>query len=175
MLKTKMGKSDSTCVMCQGHLYGVVLCENGILAAGLKLEAITWSYAIRKAIALCNDLMPLNGRKIVGPDSEKRAFADVEAAFVVCADPSPSPHLPLPPLARYAFVLCSKMRAVFSVNCPQPPSPTQLLQNLLPTLLAPLLPSPPAAYDMCCPCPPPLWIPTALISLHHVSVLLSVA
>ena len=87
---------NSICMVCQGHLHGVVLCENGVLAPGLKIEAISWSYAIRKAIALCNDLMPLNGRQIVGPDSEKRSFADVEAAFVVCANrlPPPPPSAP---------------------------------------------------------------------------------
>ena len=81
----------------QGHLHGVVVCEKGELAPGLKIEAITWSCEMRMAIALCNDLMPLNGRQIVGPDSEKRSFADVEAAFVVCVSPSfSSPLHPLP-------------------------------------------------------------------------------
>ena len=119
------------------------MCEDGILAPGLKTEAITWSYAIREALALCNDLMPLNGRQIVGPDSEKRAFADVEAAFVVCADPaSPSPPFLFsspPPTPPRCFAACR-------VNCPHPPSCPQS---------TPSFPPSPAAYGMCCLFPPP--------------------
>ncbi|KAL3160263.1 hypothetical protein ABBQ38_009745 [Trebouxia sp. C0009 RCD-2024] len=72
-----------TLTLGQGHLHGVVTCEKGMLGDSLKMEAVTWSGDMRKAIALCSDLIPLkNGRQVVGPDSEKKAFADVEAAFV---------------------------------------------------------------------------------------------
>ncbi|KAL3134240.1 hypothetical protein ABBQ38_006671 [Trebouxia sp. C0009 RCD-2024] len=72
-----------TLTLGQGHLHGVVTCEKGMLGDSLKMEAVTWSGDMRKAIALCSDLMPLkNGRQVVGPNSEKKAFADVEAAFV---------------------------------------------------------------------------------------------
>ena len=68
--------------MLQGHLHGVLVCNKCTLGA-LKTEPFTWSSDIRKAVALCNDLMPLNSKTVVGPASEKKAFADVEAVFVV--------------------------------------------------------------------------------------------
>ncbi|KAL3147353.1 hypothetical protein ABBQ32_002836 [Trebouxia sp. C0010 RCD-2024] len=72
-----------TLTVGQGHLHGLVTCEEGKLGGTLKMEAVTWSGEMRIAIALCNDLIPLkNCRRVIGPDSEKKAFADVEAAFV---------------------------------------------------------------------------------------------
>ncbi len=49
----------------------------------LKMEPIAWSSDMRKSIALCNDLVPLGGRTVTGRADERKAFTDVEAAFLV--------------------------------------------------------------------------------------------
>ena len=67
----------------QGKLHGIVACEQGKMA-GLKTEAVAWSTDIKKLIALCHDLVPLSKGQVVGRLDEKKAFADVEAAFLVC-------------------------------------------------------------------------------------------
>ena len=67
----------------QGFLHGVIMCEERTLG-NLRIEAIAWSSDMRKAIALCNDLIPLNNRKVTGRADDRKAFTDVEAAFLVC-------------------------------------------------------------------------------------------
>ena len=59
--------------------------------AGLKTEAVAWSTDIKKVIALCHDLVPLSKGQVVGRLDEKKAFADVEAAFMVRHAPSVPP------------------------------------------------------------------------------------
>jgi len=49
----------------------------------LKMEPVAWSSDMRKSIALCNDLVPLGGRNVSGHADERKAFTDVEAAFLV--------------------------------------------------------------------------------------------
>lgn len=49
----------------------------------LKQEAIAWNTDIRKNLALCNDLVPLARNTVAGKLEEKKAFADIEASFVV--------------------------------------------------------------------------------------------
>ena len=72
------------CACCvQGKLHGIITCEHGQLA-GLKLEAVAWGSDIKRMLALCHDLVPLSKGQIVGPLDEQKAFAAVEASFVVC-------------------------------------------------------------------------------------------
>jgi len=66
----------------QGKLQGIVTCEGGQLE-GMKSEAISWNSNIRKVVALCNDLVPLQRNRTAGPQDEKKAFKSVEAVFVV--------------------------------------------------------------------------------------------
>ncbi len=66
----------------QGRLQGIVTIEHGRLV-GLKSEAISWDSNVRKVVALCNDLVPLQRNTIAGPQDEKKAFKSVEAIFVV--------------------------------------------------------------------------------------------
>ena len=72
----------------------MLLCEDGILS-NLKMESISWSSDIRKSIALCNDLVPVGNRKVSGHADERKAFTDLEAAFLVRS-----------PLQHPAFRLC---------------------------------------------------------------------
>ncbi len=80
------------CTM-QGFLHGVLMCDNCTLG-NLRIEAVAWSNDIRKSIALCNDLVPLNTRKVTGHADERKAFADIEAAFLVSLAAHCS-HVPL--------------------------------------------------------------------------------
>lgn len=66
----------------QGRLHGIITCDHGKLA-DLKTESVAWGPDIKKVLALCNDLVPLKKGQIVGRLEEKKAFADVEASFVV--------------------------------------------------------------------------------------------
>jgi hypothetical protein len=69
-------------VFVQGSLHGVLPCEDRTMG-GLKMEPIAWSSDMRKSIALCNDLVPVGSRNVSGHADERRAFIDVEAAFLV--------------------------------------------------------------------------------------------
>ena len=69
-------------VCIQGSLHGVLPCEDCTMG-GLKMEPIAWSSDMRKSIALCNDLVPVGSRNVSGHADERRAFVDVEAAFLV--------------------------------------------------------------------------------------------
>ena len=66
----------------QGSLHGVLPCEDRMMG-GLKMEPVAWSSDMRKSIALCNDLVPVGSRNVSGHADERRAFIDVEAAFLV--------------------------------------------------------------------------------------------
>lgn len=69
------------CVL-QGKLHGIITCESGNME-GLKSEPIAWSADVKKLIALCHGLVPLSKGKVVGRLDEQKAFAYVEAAFLV--------------------------------------------------------------------------------------------
>ena len=69
-------------VAVQGRLHGIVTCEHHTMQ-DLKQEAIAWNTDIRKNIALCNDLVPLARNTVAGKLEEKKAFADIEAIFLV--------------------------------------------------------------------------------------------
>ena len=162
--------------MPQGYLHGVVMCDNCMLG-GLKIDAITWSSDIRKAVALCNDLMPLSSRKLVGPASEKKAFTDVEAAFVVrvlsCpAMPCPVPKSTILPCLCLLcpFLLCPALpwpvptSTILTVHCsvlfcPALPCPCPALP--CPALPCPSLPCPALPYLVLaeCPCALPYLVP----------------
>ena len=73
----------SACGHMQGKLHGVIMCENSKMM-GLKTEAVAWSPDVKKAIALCHDLVPLSKGKLTGQLEDKKAFVGVEAAFLVC-------------------------------------------------------------------------------------------
>lgn len=75
----------------QGKLHGIINCEHGKLA-GLKTEAIAWGSDVKKMLALCHDLVPLSKGQIVGPLDEQKAFAAVEASFMVRIVWQPSAH-----------------------------------------------------------------------------------
>jgi len=66
----------------QGKLHGIITCESGKME-GLKSEPIAWSTDVKKLIALCHGLVPLSKGKVVGRLDEQKAFACVEAAFLV--------------------------------------------------------------------------------------------
>ena len=66
----------------QGRLHGIITCEHGKLET-LKTESVAWGPDIKKMLALCNDLVPLKKGQLVGSLDEKKAFAAVEAAFMV--------------------------------------------------------------------------------------------
>lgn len=42
-----------------------------------------WGSDIKRMLALCHDLVPLSKSQIIGPLYEQRAFAAVEASFMV--------------------------------------------------------------------------------------------
>lgn len=69
------------CLM-QGKLHGIITCELGKMES-LKTDPIAWSTDVRKLIALCHDLVPLSKGKVVGRLDEQKAFARMEAAFLV--------------------------------------------------------------------------------------------
>ncbi len=50
---------------------------------GLQSEPVAWSADVKKLIALCHGLVPLSKGKVVGRLDEQKAFACVEAAFLV--------------------------------------------------------------------------------------------
>ena len=60
------------------------MCQHGEIT-GPRREAISWDNDVRKALALCNDLVPLHRSMLAGPQDEKQAFKSVEASFVVRA------------------------------------------------------------------------------------------
>jgi hypothetical protein len=66
----------------QGKLHGIITCESGKMD-GLKTEPIAWSTDVKKLVALCHGLVPLSKGKVVGRLDEQKAFACVEAAFLV--------------------------------------------------------------------------------------------
>ncbi len=66
----------------QGKLHGIISCESGKME-GLKSDPIAWSTDVKKLIALCHGLVPLSKGKVVGRVDEQKAFACVEAAFLV--------------------------------------------------------------------------------------------
>ena len=70
------------CLDLQGRLHGIIACEQGKLA-GLKTEAVAWSSDVKRMLALCHDLVPLSKGHIIGRLDEKKAFAAVEASFMV--------------------------------------------------------------------------------------------
>ncbi|KAL0020340.1 hypothetical protein WJX77_012513 [Trebouxia sp. C0004] len=70
-----------TLTMGEGSLHGVLPCEDCTMG-GLKMEPIAWSSGMRKSIALCNDLVPVGSRNVTGHADERKAFTDVEAAFL---------------------------------------------------------------------------------------------
>ncbi|KAL0050516.1 hypothetical protein WJX82_001360 [Trebouxia sp. C0006] len=70
-----------TLTVGEGSLHGVLPCEDRTMG-GLKMEPIAWSSDMRKSIALCNDLVPVGSRNVSGHADERRAFIDVEAAFL---------------------------------------------------------------------------------------------
>ena len=67
----------------QGRLHGIITCESGKME-GLKSDPIAWSTDVKKLIALCHGLVPLSKGKVVGRLDEQKAFACVEAAYLVC-------------------------------------------------------------------------------------------
>ncbi len=67
----------------QGRLHGIITCESGKME-GLKTDPIAWSTDVKKLIALCHGLVPLSKGKVVGRLDEQKAFACVEAAYLVC-------------------------------------------------------------------------------------------
>ena len=69
--------------LVQGKLHGIITCDQGKME-GLKTEAVAWSADVKKLIALCHDLVPLSKGKVVGRLDEQKAFAYVEASFLVC-------------------------------------------------------------------------------------------
>ena len=71
------------CHLVQGKLHGIITCDQGKME-GLKTEAVAWSADVKKLIALCHDLVPLSKGKVIGRLDEQKAFAYVEAAFLVC-------------------------------------------------------------------------------------------
>lgn len=66
----------------QGQLHGIVTVEQGAMA-GLKTDAVNWGSDVKKVVALCHDIVPLSKGQLVGSLEEKKAFAAVEAAFMV--------------------------------------------------------------------------------------------
>lgn len=74
----------SLCAGVQERLLGIVTLKHGRLAA-LKTESIGWNSNIRKVLALCNDLVPLQRSMLAGPLDQKKDFKSVEAAFLVTA------------------------------------------------------------------------------------------
>ncbi|KAL0035584.1 hypothetical protein WJX79_000466 [Trebouxia sp. C0005] len=70
-----------TLTMGEGWLHGVLPCEDRMMG-GLKMEPIAWSSDMCKSIALCNDLVPVGSRKVSGHADERKAFTDLEAAFL---------------------------------------------------------------------------------------------
>ena len=58
------------------------MCQHGEIT-GPRREAISWDNDVRKALALCNDLVPLHRSMLAGPQDEKQAFKSVEASYVV--------------------------------------------------------------------------------------------
>ena len=77
-----MHENINECMCTQGSLHGVLPCEDRMMG-GLKMEPVAWSSDMRKSIALCNDLVPVGSRNVSGHADERRAFIDVEAAFLV--------------------------------------------------------------------------------------------
>lgn len=70
----------------QGRLHGIITCDSGKME-GLKSDPIAWSTDVKKLIALCHGLVPLSKGKVVGRLDEQKAFACVEAAYVVSLVP----------------------------------------------------------------------------------------
>lgn len=83
----------------QGRLHGIITCDHGKLDK-LKTESVEWAPDLKKMLAVCNDLVPLTKGQLVGSLDEKRAFAAVEASFVVSERAQPN-----------AYAVCSHLAA----------------------------------------------------------------
>lgn len=89
------------------------MCQDGEIT-GPRREAIRWDNNVRKALALCNDLVPLHRSVLAGSQDEKQAFKSVEASFVVRATQLLSTLLYTLYSLQYS-ILCTLYTALHSV------------------------------------------------------------
>ncbi len=68
--------------MSQAELHGVVPTCNGQFQL-LQQSSVRWSNQLKQAIAVCHGLAPLSKSALVGDDTERSLFKEVEARFVV--------------------------------------------------------------------------------------------